>query len=562
MARLLDDTQYTSQSAFEFEKKLNSQYVIYQDKNAQPVVYYNINEPESTVDTGLYTAERDLGTHSPTRFNRIDGLPLYIDNNILLDLEDADEGLTTTFNADATLLPNTVIPYPGDYFYIKYLGKKFVFRVTEISFDTVKSYNYYKINFNIKSVNTLDAHDDLESQTINRYICITRNIGTDEKCIVEEEDFLSIQILNEAYDVICDMYLKLFYNPNYNVLLYTDEAGRDIYDRYMTNFINNNHIFAKKYDYMSTILSEVDFDRFFITDYSRSIYRLLELGRYKDIKDVPFILSNIKDPLSIFAMYNDRNVYSIQFMNKSVGQWYLPARLMNELGKQTLTKVDLEINKEANNPRFMRQTFDSSLPSQNSSRFDIHTYGPQKSLNKEMYNKDKNTNTINDFLKPNPTEKAVLPEDYMDISPDDIDETYPDNKDIKKPYYDYSPDDIEIPDKIDYNMKKDKYTDLSPDDIDDVESKKSIQHEISSEDVDFDTSFDELTKAKPLPLDKKIISDYLKGNILTIKNIDVNKLRDIDFLDYNWDTFIGIPILLFILTRIYKEYMHKEDVIK
>lgn len=562
MARLLDDAQYTTQHAFEFEKKLNSHYVIYQDKNAQPVVYYNINEPESTVDEGLYTAERDLGTHSPTRFNRIDGLPIYIDSNILLDLEDADEGLTTSFQADGTLLPNTVIPYPGDYFFIKYLGNKFVFRVNEISFDTVKSYNYYKISFSIKSVNNRDSFEDLEGQTINRFICIQRNIGTDEKCIIEESDYVSIQILNEAYDVITDMYLKLFYHDDYNVLLYNDEAGRNIYDRYMTRFINNNHIFAKKYDYISTLLSEVDFDRFFITDYSRSLYRLLELGRYKDIKDAPFILINIKDPISIFSMYNDKNIYSVQLMNKNVGQWYLPGKLFNELDKAKLTQVDLEIKKDEN-PRFIRQTFDSSLPSQNSTPFSIYTYGPPgpaDSFNKQIYNNTKPTNTTNDFLKPNPKKNANL-DDYFDISPDDIDETYPDNDSIKKTYKDYSPDDIEIPDKIDYNTKKDKYTDLSSEDIGDKgEDKKSTIHELSSEDVDYDNSEYELTKKPELPIDKKIISDYLKGKILDIKNINVEKLRAIEFLDYNWDTFVGIPILLYILTQIYKEYMRKEEV--
>jgi len=429
----MDDAQYTNQHAFEFEKKLNSHYVIYQDKNAQPVVYYNINEPESTVDEGLYTTERDLGTHSPTRFNRIDNLPIYIDSNILLDLEDADEGLTTSFQGDGIILPNTVIPYPGDYFFIKYLGNKFVFRVNEISFDTVKSYNYYKINFSIKSVNNKDSFEDLEGQTVSKFVCIHRNIGTEDKCIIEESDYVRIQILNEAYDVICDMYLKLFFHDNYNVLLYTDAAGRNIYDRYMTRFINNNHIFAKKYDYISTTLSEVDFDRFFISDYSRSLYRLLELGRYRDIKDVPFILTNIKDPISIFSMYNDKNIYSVQFMGNNVGQWYLPGNLFNLLDKPKLTEVEMEIKKDEN-PIFSRQTFDSSLPSQNSIPFSIYTYGPASSLNKQIYNNTSNTKTTNDFLKPKPKKEAKLDE-YFDLSPDDIDETYPDNEDITSYYF-------------------------------------------------------------------------------------------------------------------------------
>lgn len=347
MARIIDENQYTNNVAFDFENKLNSEYVRLIEENPQPCVYYSISDPDSSVDDGLYNVERHLGSHSPIRYKKIDNLPIYMDNSVILDLNEADEGLTTSFEAEAKIMPGTVIPYPDDYFYIKYLGKKFMFRVTEVAFDTVKSFNYYKINFTIKSVGDSDTYNDLEFQTVERHTCIVRNIGTDDKCIVEDTVYQSILLLNEVYDKLADMYLRLFYSTRYNALLYSSDDGlTSVYDRFITKFINDNNIFHKKYDYETTSFIEVDFDRKFLVDYEHSIFKKLELHRFDKIEDMPYVVVPLIDTLSTFALYSDKSISTLAKVPSNLSKWYLPEGIIYH-GETQLTPEEEEerINK-------------------------------------------------------------------------------------------------------------------------------------------------------------------------------------------------------------------------
>lgn len=347
MARIIDENQYTNNAAFDFENKLNTEYARLIEENPQPCVYYSISDPDSSVDDGLYNVERHLGSHSPIRYNKIDNLPIYMDNNVLLDLNDAEEGLTVSFEAEAKIMPGTVIPYPDDYFYIKYLGKKFVFRVTEVAYDTIKSFNYYKINFMIKSVDDADTYNDLEFQTIERHTCIIRNIGTEDKCIVEDTVYQSILLLNEVYDKLADMYLRLFYSTKYNVLLYSGDNGvTSVYDRFITKFINDNQLFHKKYDYETTTLIEVDFDRKFLVDYERSIFKKLELRKLDGVEDIPYATVALIDPLSVFALHYDLSVSTTAKVPSNISKWYLPEGIIYH-GDTPLTPEEEEerINK-------------------------------------------------------------------------------------------------------------------------------------------------------------------------------------------------------------------------
>ena len=149
MARFIDEEKIINNNAFVYEEKLNSQYTRFLERPPTFVTYYSINTIESVVDEGFLNVERLLGKNSPIKFNKIEHFPVYGLDMITPDLSEDEEGLTTSYNGDLIILPNTIAPSPNDFFIINHLDKNIIFMVTEVDYDTIKSNIFYKIGFTL-----------------------------------------------------------------------------------------------------------------------------------------------------------------------------------------------------------------------------------------------------------------------------------------------------------------------------------------------------------------------------------------------------------------------------
>ena len=97
--------------------------------------------------------DKILGAQSPIRYSEVKNFPIYGMEMIQLDLDEAEEGITSSYDGgELIILPDTIIPYPDDFFIIEHKGMEFLFRVTAVNYDTIKSNNFYKISFTIKYV--------------------------------------------------------------------------------------------------------------------------------------------------------------------------------------------------------------------------------------------------------------------------------------------------------------------------------------------------------------------------------------------------------------------------
>ena len=149
---IFDEQNFINNNAFKFEDRLNSQVARFLDKSPTYVTYYHISDIESTVDLGFSNIDGLLGDESPLRFNEIKDFPVYGLDPVQLRLEDMDQGLDTSYEGELLILPNTIKPTPNDFFTINYMSKDFIFMVTGVDYDTVKSNNYYKIDFYVKDI--------------------------------------------------------------------------------------------------------------------------------------------------------------------------------------------------------------------------------------------------------------------------------------------------------------------------------------------------------------------------------------------------------------------------
>lgn len=310
MGYLLDEKKMINDNIFLYEERLNSQLSRFLEKSPTFVTYYHINDNESTVDLGFQNIERILGPNSPVRFNEIKDFPVYGIDQIILSLSDELQGVDSSYEGEAIILPNTITPYPNDMFTVNYLDQNYLFMVTEVAYDTIKSNNYYKITFTVKAMD--ETHKGyISNQTIDKFHCILDNIGTKEKAIIRSDDLDQLILLNEIYKNIAEYFKLLFFNAKYNSFLFKNADGIKIYDKYMTEFINKFELFNEKKNYSTLMLVNEDKSQSLYLEYHNSIYRAIELCDKKLLTNYVYSLAYVSNQYSVFNFYRDRNVRSI-----------------------------------------------------------------------------------------------------------------------------------------------------------------------------------------------------------------------------------------------------------
>ena len=329
MGYIINEKTFINENIFKFEKRLESQYSLFLEKNPTFVTYYHINNVNSITDTGLLNIESILGRNSPLRFQRIADLPIYGLDYIKLDLSDEEEGLNSSFEGDAIILPNTIKPVPNDFFSITYLDKRYLFMITQIDYDTIKSNNFYKINFFIRSLDD-ENYQYLESQVLSRYDCIFKNIGTDDKCIILEDSHKIIDKIESVYTQLVQKYITLFYSKKFNSLVMVDANGMITYDKFLTHFINSNQLLNKREEYNTITLFNEDYGDMFPIAYQESIFTAIEENDMSSLDYVRYALTGVTYPQSIFKYYSMNNVRSVVMVDVGNNE-YIPNNLIDQI---------------------------------------------------------------------------------------------------------------------------------------------------------------------------------------------------------------------------------------
>ena len=279
---------------------LKNPYYKWNDKSGTPVVYFNQNKESSTLDNSTKLYYSDIGIDSPIKYNMIEDFILYGIEQIAISMENDDFGATASEIAgEAIILPNTIIPYPGDYFNIIYTKENLLFRVIDVTPDTLENgANIYKIQYKLESS---QLEEVLEENNIeDKYNMIINNIGTGFNTIIRHESYNLIKKLDQVLYNLRTYYKSVFYKERVQTFVFLYN-GQRFYDPYMIQFLKENKILDGDKDYIylchQTKLSEL-----FPIKYNKSFFKCIE---EKDIDRIHYYehrgtAEYISDPLSIF----------------------------------------------------------------------------------------------------------------------------------------------------------------------------------------------------------------------------------------------------------------------
>ena len=310
------DTKYTKtiDNLVDASKsKLNNPYYKFTDQKPTKVIYYAQNVEKSTLDeaSGLYGEH--VGDNSPFKFNKIIDFIIYGIDKITVDYEAGEFGAEATpIEGDAIILPNTIIPKPGDHFAIKYIKETLMFRVQSVSIDTLDSgANFYKIEYKLHT----DTIEQIEEQVESDFNFIATNVGTDFKTIVKSEDYNLIDELERLVETLITYFENIFYQTNVQTLVY-DHDGWQMYDPFMIEFLIRNSVlnYGEKYVFLDHAAAV---NKTFGMDYTKTFFHSLENPNIADLKPCTMATADlINDPNSLFACRMDY-YYMVRYFDKT-----------------------------------------------------------------------------------------------------------------------------------------------------------------------------------------------------------------------------------------------------
>lgn len=320
MAKIISEERNVNDNVFQYEKKLLSPYLRFVDRTPTYVTYFHIDGNETTVDEGFKDTEELIGPNSSIRFQKIKDLPIYGISQMVMSLDEDDQGLDGSVEGEGIFLPHTIKPFQNDFFIINHLKDSYVFRVSGIEYDNIHPDNFYKINFILEAVGN-DVIKLLENQVMQSYDCITENIGTDSQCIIQSEIYTKIKEVKAIYDDIANTYMSIFYSEKYNCILGEKPCSKKLYDPFLIEFANKWELFNDKERLNTYIFAQELQDRRFKLKYERSVWRFIERHDERLLNNFFYhIFPAVELSYTQFFLWYDESVYCLDIPLEGISE--------------------------------------------------------------------------------------------------------------------------------------------------------------------------------------------------------------------------------------------------
>lgn len=311
---IFDEKTMINGNIFKYEQRLQSHMNKYIGTGAVLTTYFPLNENATTVDRGLQIEDQIFGRKSPFRFNQINDFPLHEFGQTNPENTDEQQIEDILVEGDATILPQTIVPKQNDFFMVNHLKMNALFRVTGVTYDSMKREGFYKIHYSLFSTSE-ETIQNLRRQVVNVYHCELNAVGSDINPIIHEDDFVKINQVHQMLNQMISSYRALFYNERHNCFLYHDPGtGVDLFDMCGNQFMSIFSVMNMRNSTKVIVLTDKLRDPQMPYHYNNSVYTWLELGA--PIKMLQKFYYTLVDPDvypgSSFALWGDLNVKIMQ----------------------------------------------------------------------------------------------------------------------------------------------------------------------------------------------------------------------------------------------------------
>jgi len=222
-----------------------------------------------------------------------------------------EKGLQSLVNGEFILLPDSVKPYPGDFFTFNFEGlEDHLFRIDDVQFDRASTKKYYKITYNLYPNNSDEILDNISEKYVLNY----DNIGGTEVAVIKKADQETAERTKDLVDSMIKRYGTLFYDEDMDLFVFdsfkNDGDEIHIWSPYLQKFLHDNTVVDQ---YNRGILTEfyvVDIDQKSNSFFSNLGYRN-SFFRKVETQDSNLTFNN--SLMSVVMQYNINAIRNLPF---------------------------------------------------------------------------------------------------------------------------------------------------------------------------------------------------------------------------------------------------------
>lgn len=310
------DTKYenTVDSLIDASKgKLNNPYYKFSDKKPTKCTFYHQNREKTTTDEASKDIYQHVGESSSIKFNKINNFFIYGFNTVQVNHDVGEYGLESAeISGTVIVLPNTVVPYDGDFFAVTHIDQDLLFKVNSVTPDTLDDgSNVYQVEYKLEKIGAIT---DIEKQVVSEYNFIVQNVGTEFNPIITSTDFELIEKLDVLLANMTSVY-QIFFDESVQNFVYKN-SGAYMYDPWMIEFIIRNKLMSHGDSGYIHVAHSTSTPRTFGYDYSRTFYHLLENPSKLKDRDILNTAGGI-EITEVNSLFTTRlhSFYQVEFFN-------------------------------------------------------------------------------------------------------------------------------------------------------------------------------------------------------------------------------------------------------
>lgn len=260
-------------------------YIRYFEGSPAYITYYRLDDIATKQDSSLENVHSLIGKNTPNEYQKISDVVVYGVDTLDITNEINEKGLESLINGEFVLLPDSVKPYPGDFFVFDDPNlEDHLFRVDNVQFDRASPKKFYRVSYAIYPDNPDLIFDNVSTEHVLMY----DNMGGKEIAILNKADVEVAERAKGLIDGLIDKFTLLFYDEDMDMFVYRTnhhiKPGEDlgVWSPYLQKFIHNNKL-VEKYaneiliEFYTNDMNQSNNPEFFSNfGYRNSIFRKLE----------------------------------------------------------------------------------------------------------------------------------------------------------------------------------------------------------------------------------------------------------------------------------------------
>jgi len=301
-------------------------YAKYFEGSPTYITYYRLDDIATKQDGSLENVHSLLGKNSPNKYQKIEDVVAYGVDALDIMNEINEKGLQSIITGELVLLPDTIQPYPGDFFVFDTEGmEEHLFRVDTVQFDKASPKKFYRLGYAIYPDNADLVFGNLTTDTQGNeitYVMNYDNIGTSGgQAVITKASAVNADSAKKLTDGLIDKFANLFYDDEMDSFVFrtiNHETGDDlaIWSPYLQRFLHDNKVLQKNSReiltefYINDINQRTNPEFFNDLAYRNSIFREVE------IQDPNLTFQN--SLMSVVLVHDLKGTRNLPFFHSSI----------------------------------------------------------------------------------------------------------------------------------------------------------------------------------------------------------------------------------------------------